>query len=165
MDLGTTLSVLRLSWIPVNQGRRKTRVCEFPIIFHTLGSVQQDLPVPDQSQLKVTKVEETPKVYSIAISCFRMTNTIFQVFPDISLNQSMRGDGSLSSMMASSLGRMTLTSLGFGRDLSQSVDYRLPPVVHDADGKLVQVGSGNTSPDAQGVRHVDQILLIMKWKW
>jgi len=75
-----------------------------------------------------------------------------QVFPDISLNQSMRGDGSLSSMMASSLGRMTLTSLGFGRDLSQSVDYRLPPVVHDADGKLVQVGSGNTSPDAQGIK-------------
>ena len=62
VDLGTTLSVLRLSWIPVNQGRRKTRVCEFSFIFHILGSVQQDLPVPDQSQLKVTKVEETPKV-------------------------------------------------------------------------------------------------------
>ena len=27
---------------------------------------------------------------------------------------------------------------------------RLPPVVHHSDGKLVQVGSGNTSPDAQG---------------
>ena len=27
-------------------------------------------------------------------------------------------------MMASSLGRITLTSLGFGKDLSQSADYR-----------------------------------------
>ena len=32
--------------------------------------------------------------------------------------------GSLSTMMASSLGRITLTSLGFGKDLSQSADYR-----------------------------------------
>ena len=31
---------------------------------------------------------------------------------------------SLSTMMASSLGRITLTSLGFGKDLSQSADYR-----------------------------------------
>ena len=28
--------------------------------------------------------------------------------------------------------------------------FRLPPVVHVSEGKLVQVGSGNTSPDAQG---------------
>ena len=75
-------------------------------------------------------------------------------------------------MMASSLGRLTLTSLGFGKDLTQSADYRcvkiklkalildvssiinviprLPPVVHVSEGKLVQVGSGNTSPDTQG---------------
>ena len=58
------------------------------------------------------------------------------VFPDINLGQSMRGgDGpGLSTLMASSLGRITLTSLGFGKDLTQSVDYRLPPVV--SDGKM-----------------------------
>ena len=78
-----------------------------------------------------------------------------QVLPDISLSTSMtaRPDQGVGGLMASSLGRMTLTSLGFGKDLSQSVDYRLPPVASDTDGKLVQVGSGNTSPDNSAVLH------------
>ena len=77
-----------------------------------------------------------------------------QVLPDISLSSSLssslrtRGEQGVGSLMASSLGRITLTSLGFGKDLSQSVDYRLPPVSSDTQGKLVQVGSGNTSPDS-----------------
>ena len=77
-----------------------------------------------------------------------------QVLPDISLSSSLssslrsRGEQGVGSLMASSLGRITLTSLGFGKDLSQSVDYRLPPVSTDTQGKLVQVGSGNTSPDS-----------------
>ena len=85
-----------------------------------------------------------------------------QVLPDISLNSSLssslsstmrtRGEQGVGSLMASSLGRITLTSLGFGKDLSQSVDYRLPPVSSDTQGKLVQVGSGNTSPDSGAVQ-------------
>ena len=31
--------------------------------------------------------------------------------------------------------------------------FRLPPVVHVSEGKLVQVGSGNTSPDNSAVQH------------
>ena len=78
-----------------------------------------------------------------------------QVLPDISLSTSMRArpEQGVSGLKASSLGRMTLTSLGFGKDLSQSVDYRLPPVAGDTNGKLVQVGSGNTSPDNSAVQH------------
>ena len=31
-----------------------------------------------------------------------------------------------------------------------NINARLPPVVTVSEGKLVQVGSGNTSPDTQG---------------
>ena len=64
-----------------------------------------------------------------------------------------RPEQGVGGLMASSLGRLTLTSLGFGKDLAQSVDYRLPPVASDTDGKLVQVGSGNTSPENSALHH------------
>ena len=51
--------------------------------------------------------------------------------------------------MASSLGRVTLGSLGFGKDLTEATDYRLPPVQGDSEGKLVQVGGGVST--ARGV--------------
>jgi hypothetical protein len=41
----------------------------------------------------------------------------------------------LGALMISSLGRMTLGSLGFG----SSLEHRLPPLHADAGGKLVQV--------------------------
>ncbi len=41
----------------------------------------------------------------------------------------------LGALMISSLGRMTLGSLGFG----SSMEYRLPPLHTNASGQLVQV--------------------------
>ena len=70
------------------------------------------------------------------------------VLPDINLNTSMstttttihnKDQGAIGALMASSLGRITLGSLGFGRDLAEATDYRLPPVQGDSQGKLVQV--------------------------
>ena len=53
-----------------------------------------------------------------------------------------KDQGAIGALMASSLGRITLGSLGFGRDLAEATDYRLPPVQGDSDGKLVQVSVG-----------------------
>ena len=67
----------------------------------------------------------------------------FLVLPDINLNSSVgsvgKDQGAIGALMASSLGRITLGSLGFGRDLAEVADYRLPPVQKDSSGKLVQV--------------------------
>ena len=81
--------------------------------------------------------------------CPANLHVIIAVLPDINLNSSMssttsasihRDQGAIGALMASSLGRVTLGSLGFGKDLTEATDYRLPPVQGDSEGKLVQVG-------------------------
>ena len=83
------------------------------------------------------------------------------VLPDINLSSSLTGGGGrgreagqggpLSTLLAASLGRVTLASLGLGRELNADQADQLPPVSADSRGKLVQMGSGNNSPDATAV--------------
>jgi hypothetical protein len=61
---------------------------------------------------------------------------------------SVHHETAFGSLLASSLGSLTLASLGFGRSLAASDATRLPKVPTDGNNKLVLLGSGNVSPSA-----------------